>query len=82
MAKDDDNDQKADGSSVGCIMTTALSGKCMAQPPIDHFERLLKGAFLNYAYPVKHKLKNCDMMKNFMSSRSLTRGMELKEDPS
>jgi hypothetical protein len=32
-------------------------------------------------YPVKHKLKDCNMMKNFMISRSLTRGMELDKDP-
>jgi hypothetical protein len=34
---------------------------------------------LNHAYPVKHKLKDYDMMKNFMTSGSLTRD---KEDPS
>jgi hypothetical protein len=31
--------------------------------------------------PIKHKLKNCSMMKNFMASGSLTRGMELDEVP-
>lgn len=30
--------------------------------------------------PVKHKLKDCNMMKNFMTSGSLTRGRELEED--
>jgi hypothetical protein len=29
---------------------------------------------------IKHKLKDCDMMKNFMVSGSLTRGRELDED--
>jgi hypothetical protein len=50
------------------------------RPPIDHFERLLEEACSNDAYPIKHKLKDCDMMKNFMISRSLTRGMELNKD--
>jgi hypothetical protein len=30
-------------------------------------------------YPVKHKLRNCGMMNNFMISGSLTRDMELEE---
>jgi hypothetical protein len=33
----------------------------------------------NHVYPVKHKLKNCGMMNNFMISGSLTRDMELEE---
>jgi hypothetical protein len=30
--------------------------------------------------PIKSKLKDCDMMKNFMTLRSLTRGRELEGD--
>jgi hypothetical protein len=33
----------------------------------------------NHVYPVKHKLRNCGMMNNFMISGSLTRDMELEE---
>jgi hypothetical protein len=32
-------------------------------------------------YSVKHKLKNCDMMKNFTTLGTLTRGSKLEEDP-
>jgi hypothetical protein len=46
----------------------------------DHFERLLKEVYPNHACPVKHKLKNCNMMKNFMVSRSLTQDMKPEED--
>jgi hypothetical protein len=35
----------------------------------------------NHAYPIKHKLRDCGMMKNFMASGSLTRGMEVGEVP-
>jgi hypothetical protein len=52
-----------------------------ARTPIDHFERLLEEACPSHAYPVKHKLKDYDMMKNFIISGSLTLGMELDEDP-
>jgi hypothetical protein len=44
----------------------------------DHFERLLEEACLNHMYPVKYKLKDYVMMKNFMTSGSLTRDKETK----
>jgi hypothetical protein len=49
-------------------------------PPIDHFERLLEEACPNYAYLIKHKLKDYGMMKNFITSGSLTRDKEPEED--
>jgi hypothetical protein len=49
---------------------TAGSGKPQAQPPIDHVEKLLDEAFLNHANPLKHKHRDCGVMKNFMASRS------------
>jgi hypothetical protein len=71
---DDDNDKKVDGSGMGSVATTTCSGKCQAWPPIDHFERLLEEACPNHVYPVRHKLKDYGMMKNFMTSGSLTQG--------
>jgi hypothetical protein len=35
----------------------------------------------NHAYPIKQKLREYGMMKNFMSSGSLTQGMEVDEVP-
>jgi hypothetical protein len=54
-----------------CVVTTARSGKRQARWLTDHFERLLEESCLNHAYRVKHKLKDYDMMKNFMTSGSL-----------
>jgi hypothetical protein len=79
---DDDIDKEVDDSDMGYIMTAARSGKHQAWPPKDHFKRLLKEAYPNHVYHIKHKLKDYDMMKNFMISESLTHGRELKEDPS
>jgi hypothetical protein len=31
----------------------------------------------NHAYPVKHKLRDCGMMKNFMALGSLAQSMEV-----
>jgi hypothetical protein len=74
---DDDNDEKTDGSDLGHVMTATRSGKRQVQPPTDHFERLVMVACPNHVYPIKHKLKDCDMIKNFMTSESLTWGMKL-----
>jgi hypothetical protein len=76
----DYNDKKTDDSDMEYIATAGCSVKCQAWPPTDHFERLFVEACPNHAYLIKHKLKDCGMMKNFMTSRSLTREKELEED--
>jgi hypothetical protein len=63
------------------ISITVYSDKRPVGPPTDHFKRLLVEACQNHAYPVRHKLKYCSMMKSFMTSRSLTWGAELGEGP-
>jgi hypothetical protein len=78
---DNDDDKKVDGSNMESIATVARSGKCLAWPLTYHFERLLEGGCPNHAYSIKHKLKDCGMMKNFMTSESLTRDNEPEEDP-
>jgi hypothetical protein len=49
--------------------------------PTDHLKRLLKEACPNHAYPIRHKLKDCDMMMSFMTSGFPTWGTGLDEDP-
>jgi hypothetical protein len=61
------NDKQADGSDVVRIVIATGSGKCQARPPTDHFENLLEEGCPNHAYPIKNKLRDCDMMKNFMA---------------
>jgi hypothetical protein len=48
-------------------VSTRHSVNRQACPPTTHFERLLEEACPNHVYPIKHKLKDCDMMKNFMT---------------
>jgi hypothetical protein len=78
---DNDDDKKTGSSDMECIATTARSGKLQARPLTGHFERLLEGVCSNQAYPIKHKLNDYKMMKNFMTSGSLTRDKEPEEDP-
>jgi hypothetical protein len=79
---DDDDNKKVDDSDKVCVVGTGCSVKSKAQTPTNHFERLLEEAYLKHTYPIKHMLKDCDMMKNFMTSGSLTQDKELGGDPS
>jgi hypothetical protein len=45
------------------------------------FEKLLKETCPNHAYPIKHKLMDCDLMKSFMTIGSLSCGMEVDKAP-
>jgi hypothetical protein len=78
---DNNNDMKVDDIDMKCITTAVRNCKRQARPSIDHFERLLEEACPNREYPVKHKHKDCDMIKNFMTLGSLTRDKEPEEDP-
>jgi hypothetical protein len=78
---DDEYDGEAGGSGVRRTSIGTCSGKRRAGLPTDHFKGLLKEACSNHAYPIRHKLKDCGMMRSFMTSRSLTWGVELDEGP-
>jgi hypothetical protein len=68
------------GSGVRHILTAACIDKRQARLPTDHFKRLLKEASPNHAYPVRHKLKDRDMMRSSMTTGSLTWGVEFDKN--
>jgi hypothetical protein len=73
VANDDGgNDEEAGGFGVARVTITVGGGKRQARPPTNHFERLLEQACPNHAYSVKHKVRDYNMMKNFMVSASIT----------
>ena len=41
-----------------------------AEGTLNHFEKLLKGPCPNHAFPVKHLLKDCSLMRRFLSGGS------------
>jgi hypothetical protein len=47
---------------------------------VDHFEKLLEVTYPNHAYTIKHKLKECSMMKNYKTMRALAKGKRLEGD--
>jgi hypothetical protein len=69
---DSNDNEKANDSNKEHVTTAVYSGQCQARPPTELFERLLEEACMNHAYRVKHKLKDCAMMKNLMTSGSFT----------
>jgi hypothetical protein len=66
------DDKQAGGSSVVHVVAASGSDKRQAWLPTNHFEKLLEEDCPNHAYPIKHKLRDYDMMKSFMASGSLT----------
>jgi hypothetical protein len=47
---------------VGHVSTVMCSNMRLARPPTYHFKRLLEEAYPNHVYPIKHKLKDCDIV--------------------
>jgi hypothetical protein len=66
---------------MGCTSTTMCSGRRSTRTPIDYFKRLLEETCPNHTYPIRHKLKDYDMMRIIMTSLSLTWGAEPNKGP-
>jgi hypothetical protein len=82
-ATDDDGDIDKQTDNSDALRTTVAVGssKRQAPPPMGHFKKLLEETCLNHAFPIKHKLRDCGLMKSCMTSGSLPRSMEVEEDP-
>jgi hypothetical protein len=57
-----------DGSNEEYVVAIERDFKNPLRQLNEHFEKLLKVACLNHTFPIKHKLKECTIMKNFMTS--------------
>jgi hypothetical protein len=69
-----DNDKENDDSDEEHVDATECDFKHQAQQPADHFEKLLETTCPNHVYPIKHKLKEYTMMKNYMTTRVFHQG--------
>jgi hypothetical protein len=77
----DNSGEEADNSGEVFVATAEHDFKWKTQSPKDHFEKLLEATCPHHQYPVKHNLKDCTMMKKFMTSGAPTRGSKLEGDP-
>jgi hypothetical protein len=78
---DDGHNWEVGGSDAMHILTAAHYDKRPVRPPTDHFKRLLEEACPNHAYFIGHRLKDCGMMRSFITPGSHTWGVELDEGP-
>jgi hypothetical protein len=75
-----DNDKEAEDSNEEQVVAAERDFKCQAWQPVDHFGNLLEVTFPNRAYPVRHMLKECSMMKNYMTTGALAKGKKPVDD--
>jgi hypothetical protein len=68
MASNDNGGEEIDNSGEEFVAMAERDFKRWTQPPKDHFEKILEVACLNHPCPVKHKLRDCTMMKKFITS--------------
>jgi hypothetical protein len=75
VSTDDDGgiNEQAGGTSVKHATEAVGNSKHQARPSMNHFEKLLEESCLNHAYIVKHKLRDCSLMKSFVAMGSLPR---------
>jgi hypothetical protein len=74
--------KKIENSDEEFIASTQRDFKWCTRPPKDHFEKILGSTCPQHPYPVKHKLRDCTMMRRFMSSMGTPPGDdELAREP-
>jgi hypothetical protein len=76
-----DNDKEADDSNKEHGTAIERDFKRKARQPVDHFEKFLEVTCPNHAYPIRHKFKECSMMKNYMTTGALAKGKKPEGDP-
>jgi hypothetical protein len=48
--------------------------------PADHFTKLLEATCANHMYPIRYNLKECFMMKNYMTMGAFPKGKKPEGD--
>ena len=75
-AKRKNKKQRRDNSLV--VAADRKDGRKPTEGTLNHFEKILKGLCPNHAFPVKHLLKDCGLMRKFLS-RNSNKGEQGKE---
>jgi hypothetical protein len=74
------NNKDTSDSDKELMVAVERDFKCPAQSRTDHFKKLLEVTCPIHTFPVKHKLKECSMMKNCMAMRSLASAKKHESD--
>jgi hypothetical protein len=75
-----DNDKDAGDSNKELIAAAERDFKHQARQPANHFKKLLEATCPNHTYPVRHKLKECTMMNNYMTTGTFARSKKPEGD--
>jgi hypothetical protein len=81
VASNGDNDEEVGDSSEEFVAAAECNFKRQTRPPKDYFEKLLEVTCPHRPYPIKHKLKNCTMIKKFIMLRAFSKGSKPGGDP-
>jgi hypothetical protein len=76
-----DNNRDAGDSNKELITAAERDFEHQARQPADHFKKFLEETYPNHTYPTRHKLKECTMMKNYMTTGTFARGKKPEGDP-
>jgi hypothetical protein len=68
MASNGDVEEEINDSNEKFVVATKCDFKRRTRPPKDHFEKILEAACSHHPYPIKQRLRDCTMMKKFMTS--------------
>jgi hypothetical protein len=68
MANNDNVEGEIENSNEEFMAVAERNFKQCTRPPKDHFKKILEAACPHHLYPVKYKLRDCTMMKRFLSS--------------
>jgi hypothetical protein len=60
--------EEVEDSDEECVAIAERDFKRCTRPPKDHFKMIHEATCPHHPYHVKHKLRDCTMMKKFMSS--------------
>jgi hypothetical protein len=75
-----DHDKDVGDSDEELIATAERDFKRQARLPTNNFVKLLEATCPNHTYPVRHKLNECTMMKNYMTTGTFAKGKKLEGD--
>jgi hypothetical protein len=69
--------RRREGSLVAAVERKGKKAPTEGTP--DHFEKMLEGPCPNHAYPVKHAMKSCGLMRKFLARAP--RGRSKRRNP-
>ena len=70
--------RRHDDNMVAAVDPTRKASKPSRDQPKDHFERLLESPCTNHEGPVRHLLKDCNLMKRFLGGKQVVGGTPMR----